>query len=385
MRILCAESVLGGESYFSRLGDLTVLPDEQITTKSLSQCDIFVTRSGIKVNHELLAESPVKIIATATSGIDHVDSDAINQKNIQFFSAKGSNAISVAEYVIAALLSLAEQKQTALKAKTIGIVGYGEVGKRVATYAKLLGLRVLVNDPPLKAQAPQLLASVNDVSLQELLQQSDIVSLHPRLERQGEYPSYHLADEQFFREIKQGAWFLNTSRGSVVNTQALLNAIHQGRLGATVIDVWEHEPYYSLPLFHAVDIATPHIAGYSYTARLRGTYQVYDQICQAVKGKSAISWSEATASSIQNITLDNRGLELQQAVYQAFIQVYKILEDEQRFQETSRGDNEQRAMNFTRLRRKYHIRWECHHYQVKLCQADKHLTQVLQEFGFIME
>ena len=209
----------------------------------------------------LLKGSNVRIIATATIGTDHIDLDYCKQRGIYICNAAGCNAGGVMNYVLSAIYGTASRRRIRLEGSKVGIIGVGNVGSRVASALRLLGLDVLLCDPPrAEAEGPALFCD-----LDFLLRNSDIVTLHVPLNP----TTRKMADAAFFSKMKLGAFFINASRGEIVNEEDLLAALP--KLGPVILDTWCNEPHINKELASKVDIATPHIAGYSYQGKLLGT------------------------------------------------------------------------------------------------------------------
>jgi len=260
--------------YFGTLGHVRRLTGMDMTPDSIKNADILLVRSTTKIDAQLLKRSYVRFVGTATSGFDHVDTDYLRQKKVGFAYAPGSNATSVAEYVVAALLTLSEKYHFSLRGKTVGVIGVGHVGSRVAALLQALDMHVLQNDPPRAEKTkPTLFVSLDD------LMSCDVITLHTPLTTGGAYPTYHLFDARRFEKLKSGCVFINTSRGAVVETGALKQAIRSGKINHAVLDVWEHEPNIDHELIDMVDLATPHIAGYSFDGKIKGTQMLYDAVC----------------------------------------------------------------------------------------------------------
>ena len=254
---------------FCSLGDVALLDAESITPNACSQADILLVRSVTSVNESLLGPGSVKFVGSATAGLDHVDQAYLRSRGIKFASAPGSNADSVVEYVLTALLRLSALRASPLKGKTLGIIGCGHIGGRLVRRAPALGLEVLKNDPPLATAGQS-----GFVDLKIMIQQADILTLHvPKSPA-----THHLITDEVLRSLKPSAWLINTSRGNVVNSQDLKRALRLGRLDAAVLDVWENEPEPDLDLLEAVTIGTPHIAGHSVDGKLRGTIMLYHAV-----------------------------------------------------------------------------------------------------------
>ena len=239
----------------------------------------------------LLDESPVQFVGSATIGTDHVDRAYLRDQGIAFAHAPASNADSVADYVVAALLTLAHRRGVSLRDQTVGVIGCGNIGGRLLRRLPALGLSVLPHDPP-RAAREAAGQEPDFVSLDTVLERADILTLHVPLTTDGPHPTHHLVDEAVLGRLGPDAWLLNTSRGPVVDGDALLTALRADRLGAAVLDVWEGEPTPDPALVRAVDLATPHIAGYAWDGKVRGTTMLYEALCEHVGVEP--TWSPAT-------------------------------------------------------------------------------------------
>ena len=240
--------------------DVQYLPGREIAPDAVRNAVALLIRTRTRCNASLLDGSSVRLIATATIGTDHIDLDYCAVRGIVVASAPGCNADAVAQYIAVALRTLGLDRPGA----TLGVIGVGHVGSKVAARAREAGMQVLLSDPPREAvEGP-----AGFTPLSDLLAQSDIVTLHIPL-----WPENRdFADAAFFAAMKDGAAFFNASRGEVVDESALLTA--RSRLGRLVVDVWKHEPDINRDLLAVADIATPHIAGYSIQGKINGTQAV---------------------------------------------------------------------------------------------------------------
>ncbi len=271
-----------------RLGETVYLPGSAISAADVRDADALIVRTRTRCDRRLLEGSSVKFIATATIGYDHIDTDYLREAGIGWTNCPGCNAGSVAQYVECALLLLAQDgKITLSKETTLGIVGVGHVGSQVALMARRLGLRLLLCDPPRHetaalAESDELKISAKECSatLENICREADIVTFHTPLVRQGAHPTCHLADRNFFASLRPGAVVINSSRGEVVDTAALLEALHTGKLSAAVIDTWENEPDINRELLAKAYIATPHIAGYSADGKANGTRMALEAVAR---------------------------------------------------------------------------------------------------------
>ena len=275
MRIVADENIPFVAECFSSIGEVEVVPGREITPGVVSDADVLLVRSVTQVDSDLLAESGVSFVGSATIGFEHIDIDFLREHNVGFASAPGSNANSAAEYVIAALLSVAKKHKIQLEGMSLGIVGVGNVGSRVERKAKGLGMGVLLNDPPLQRET----CDVKYLPLEELFE-CDFITLHTPLTFEGKDKTFHLVEEKFFKSLKAGCIFFNTSRGGVVDSSALKAAINSGKIESAVLDVWEDEPNIDTELLEMVDISTPHIAGYSLDGKVAGMIMIYKKACK---------------------------------------------------------------------------------------------------------
>ncbi len=236
--------------------------------------DALFIRSTTKVNETLLEGVTVSFIATATSGTDHIDGSYTNKEDIITVSAKGSNANAVAEYIISSLLELSHERNINLKQKKIGIIGYGNVGQRVAEYAKGLGLYVLVNDPPRKENG--CIFNHDNADLNELLSESDIITFHVPFIDKDSFATKLLLNEERILLLKQNAIIINAARGNVIDEERLLQS-QKSKNFTFIIDTWANEPQVSLPFLKQCYINTPHIAGYTLNSKRNAAYAVLSQ------------------------------------------------------------------------------------------------------------
>ena len=328
------------ESPLSALCDMTFLPGAQISREALLSADAVITRTRTKCNAETLDGTTVKLIATATIGFDHIDTAYCARNGIVWKNAPGCNASSVAQYLTSLLVSSSLKSGEELKGKIIGIVGAGNVGKRAAAIASALGMRVLVNDPP-REEAE---GSAGFVSLDEIRRSADFITFHVPLERNGKYPTFHLADRVFLNALKPGAFVINTSRGEVVDNQSLKRALAEGRIRGAALDVWEGEPEIDPDLMNLLDFATPHIAGYSTDGKANGTAASVRTVARFFGLTGVESWYPAVPLPERH-ELDV--LSLADAVYAS----YDIRQDDARLR-NSPGTFEKQRGNYP-LRREF--------------------------------
>lgn len=271
MDIRIDENIPLGREVFGPHGEVTTFAGRALLREDIRDADALIVRSVTRVDASLLKDTRVRFVATATIGTDHVDAAWLERRGIGFASAPGCNANSVGDYAAAALLDLERKGLWSPAGKTLGIVGYGNVGRRVAVKAAALGMRVVLCDPPLQDAGSDPAAFL---SLDALLERSDAVSLHVPLIDGGRHPTRRLADARFFERLSRPILFLNTCRGETVDEQALLAARSAGQVERMVLDVFAGEPRIDPAMAEAADLITPHIAGYSVEGKVGGTFQV---------------------------------------------------------------------------------------------------------------
>ena len=252
-----------------KLGNAIYLPGNKISAADVRDADVLITRTRTRCDAQLLKEATVKFVATATIGFDHIDTAFMEQAGIAWTNCPGCNATSVAQYVDSSLLVLAHDGLINLNDCTVGIIGVGNVGRRVAQRIEAIGCRVLLNDPPRAEKETDF--AVHHSELSTLLNECDVITIHTPLVTTGNHPTLHLADERFFAQLRKRPVLINAGRGEVVCTEALLSAIDKAQVRAAIIDTWENEPHINLELLSKVYIGTPHIAGYSADGKANGT------------------------------------------------------------------------------------------------------------------
>ena len=363
---------------FSEFGEVQPLLARAITTDAVKEAEMVIVRSETRVDAELLDGSKVRFVGTATIGTDHVDLGYLKSRNIGFASAPGSNANSVAEYIIAALLTLSGKKQMALAGKTLGVVGVGNVGSRVVHYGRSLGMNVMQNDPPRERAS-------GDSQFRPLpeLMDADFITLHVPLERSGSDPTFHLFDSAVIGRMKRGSVLLNTSRGAVVDGGALNRALAEGRLGGAVLDVWEGEPSIDFDLVKRTDIATPHIAGYSYDGKLNAVRMLYSAACTHFGRRE--SWTPGALIPrpiVEEIGLSPATGVLEMNLGKVVAKCYNILADDALLRRVASNSVQDRGSAFSRLRAEYGVRREFFNTTVTIPASNAGLTEALRAIGF---
>ena len=374
LNIIVDENIAFANSAFNQFGSVTLLSGRQITNSVLKDIDILIVRSITKVYKELLKNTRVKFVGTATIGTDHIDLEHLKVNDIHFADAKGCNAYSVAEYIVAALLNLALRFDFSLQDKSIGIVGVGNVGSKVAAFAEALGMMVLLNDPPLKRNGD----NRNFVELDEILK-CDIVSLHVPLNLNGIDKTHHFFDKEILSNLKDGAILINSSRGAVINNLDLLTFIQNKKL-KVVLDVWEKEPDIDIELLKKVLIATPHIAGYSYEGKVNGTKMVYESLCKYLDEKITFNFKlDTPPNSILHFEVENR---IESALNGLISKIYSIKNDNDKMKKSCIMNMQERIEYFDLQRKNYPNRREFDNYSINSAKLSKETKDILEKFRF---
>jgi erythronate-4-phosphate dehydrogenase len=379
MKIVADVNIPFVKECFSSAGQVETIAGREMSAKTIVEADALLVRSVTNVNERLLAGSKVKFVGTATIGFEHIDVDYLEKNNIGFASAPGSNANSVSEYVVAALLETGRKYEFDLDGKSIGIVGVGNVGSRVEKKCCALGMIPVLNDPPLKRQ----IGDKKYRPLKELFD-CDFITLHTPLTYEGQDKTFHLADENFFNSLKDDVVFINTSRGGVVSTNALKRAIKSKKIMATILDVWENEPDIDTELLDMVDIGTPHIAGYSYDGKIAGMIMIYEAFCKHFGfGQKHIIDDFLPVPMKPEINLKVKGYSSQQLIWSAVGEIYDITKDDKGLRRILDLPLGKRCATFDRLRKEYPVRREFRNTRILLspsCSND--LIKKLTGIGF---
>ena len=283
MKILFDENMPYAKEFFSNIAgsetQLISFSGRDLSHEQVRDTDVLLVRSITQVNKALLNENKkLSFVGTATIGTDHIDQAYLAKRDIAFHSSPGCNAVSVAEYVISALVILAERYLFDFTKLSVGIVGGGNTGSRLSEKLSALGIQYKICDPLLAANTDD---TREFVSLEEALE-CDVISLHVPKVIDGEYPTYHLLDETRLRNLKDEQILISACRGEVIDNHALLALKKSGHGLKLVLDVWEGEPDVLTPLIDYTEIATAHIAGYSLEGKARGTEMLYQALCQHI-------------------------------------------------------------------------------------------------------
>ncbi|MEM0911066.1 MAG: 4-phosphoerythronate dehydrogenase [Pseudomonadota bacterium] len=352
MNILYDSAMPYAVEFFDGLGRLSSFSAGSLEASALASADILLVRSTTQINQQLLTQAPkLKIVGTATAGFDHFDVNAIENAGVKWMASPGCNARAVAEYVCCALLTAAENVGFSLSNKSLGIVGAGQVGSRVANLMQYFGMRTINCDPPRARRETQF----QSAALEEALN-ADIVSLHVPLTREGEDPTYHMLNAKLLGQMSAGQVLINACRGDVIDPEALLQLKNDLFL---VIDCWPNEPNVNKDLINASDIATAHIAGHTLEGKARGTEMLYQQLCALIKkdiDRHLINFlpdmapTEPLLHALQQIENDGISQHRLMELCRCF---YNISKDEAAFRQCMSNTD-----SFSEFRRNYPIRRE---------------------------
>jgi len=352
--------------------DMVYLPGAAITAADVQHADAVLTRTRTKCNSALLEGSNVKLIATATIGYDHIDTEWCEANGIRWVNAPGCNSSSVRQYIAAAIATWVQNKNLQFKDLTLGVIGVGNVGGKVASIGRTLGMKVLLNDPP-RAEKE---GCSRFTDLDTLLTNSDIVTCHTPLTKDGKYPTWHLSDSAFFDSMKPNALYINSSRGQVTDSTALRQAA-KNKLAGFILDVWEGEPTPDTELLTNAFIATPHIAGYSADGKANGTAACVREISNFFGINELNDWYPATVPPppmSTTIVADAAGKSFEQLIYEVITHTYPILEDSNLLKQSPE--------TFEKQRGDYHIRREFGSFALQLKNAAQDVADILKNIGF---
>ena len=374
--IVADENIPHLEQYFSQLGNITRVDGRSLTSQQLADADILLVRSVTPVNQELLCNAAVKFVGTATIGIDHLDVDYLNREGIAWANAPGCNANSVVDYIFSCFSTIDGLWQRLFAGASVGIIGRGNVGGCLQRRLQSLAINSKAYDPFL-VEGEGLTHQLHDVL------QSDVICMHTPLTKNGDYPSYHMLGANDLSQLKQGAVLINAGRGAAIDNLALLDCLESRKDIYCVLDVWEGEPVINKALLPYIDIATPHIAGYSYDGKVLGTQMIYQACCQAL----AIEADQLAAVG-SNYELDLAGGDDDQIFSHAIKSVYDVMGDDQRFRQAMQQADGAVAQGlaFDSLRKHYPERREFSCYNIKrTTDTSTRLLGRLKAAGFHLE
>lgn len=376
MLIVADENIPLIDEFFAGFGEIRRFPGRAIDRACVAQADVLLVRSVTQVDRALLEGTPVRFVGTCTIGTDHLALDYFQQAGIAWSSAPGCNARGVVDYVLGSLLTLAEIEGVDLSRRCYGVVGAGEVGGRLIEVLRGLGWQVLVCDPQRQA-----LEGGDYVSLEQLLERCDVISLHTPLTRDGEHRTWHLLDRQRLERLRQGAWLINAARGPVVDNSALREVLLQREDLQAVLDVWEQEPTVDSALADLCVLATPHIAGYSLDGKQRGTAQIYQAFCRHFgHAEQVLLESLLPAPWVAQVCLDAKA-DPAWALATICRAVYDPRRDDADFRRSLSDDVAQQRSAFDGLRKHYPQRREIDGLEVRIQGESADLQRIVRALG----
>ncbi|MGL1901412.1 MAG: 4-phosphoerythronate dehydrogenase [Fibrobacterales bacterium] len=370
IKIAYDQNIVEAESLLSDLFDITPFDGRSLTPHFLEPFEALLVRSVTPVNRQLLSSSQLSFVGTATAGIDHIDTGYLKESNCTFASAAGSNATSVGEYVLSALKECNLLNKPNLK---VGIVGYGHVGKEVARLIKALGITALPYDPPLVDSG----ISTDLVSL-ETLYEADVLSFHTPLttSNQSQYPTSGIVNRSFLSNFKTGLTFINSARGGIVVEEEIIALAKEGFFKDIILDVFNHEPTPSQDYLKCASVYTPHIAGYSYTGKVRGTLMMRDALLKHFNLNRP-----KTTTPVSSNTICIKELTDTEALEKVLSSVYSIQDD---FEHSKPIIQKSDGILFDTLRKEYPRRLEYSDYCIENILSSK-LKEQLKKLGFLLK
>ena len=373
MKIVADENIPLIHKFFDDIGHIETYPGRELTSQQLNGADVLLVRSVTQVDEALLKGSNVKFIGTCTIGYDHIDIDYLNDNNIAFASAPGCNANSVVEYVLSCLSVLSETRNINLNEITVGVVGCGNVGGRLAVKLKKLGVITRCYDP--------LIEQAGMSSFEDVLD-CDIISLHTPLTTEGDHPTRHLFNKSILSKLRDNQVLINSGRGAVIDGSALKEKLKKEPSFTAILDVWENEPSIDPELAQLVTIGTPHIAGYSLDGKVSGTEMIYKALCQnfglPLRKKAAQFMPEPPLSKL---TFSSQAV-VNDAMHTAIRSCYDVRYDHYQLMTSLKGNETQRRLAFDQLRKGYRARREFNTIKVSLKNADSTMYSVFRDLGF---
>lgn len=382
MLIIADENMPYAREWFAPFGTVRTLPGRALSAELLREADALLVRSVTQVDKNLLQGSRVRFVGSATSGIEHIDTDYLRSQSIACASAPGCNATAVVEYVLSCICALDGVLEKLLAGGVVGIVGLGNVGARLARRLQPLGIRCVGYDPFLSVESCSVSSDLPLHDLETVLS-ADVVCCHTPLTTAGAYPTWHLLDARRLKQVRDGAVLINASRGAVVDNSALLNLLREREDLRVVLDVWESEPEIDPALLRSVALATPHIAGYSWDGKVAGTRAVLEAFCNFFQLPLPAPTVAASQPGVHLSAQENSVALLRSAMQS----VYDVRRDDREMRAALMPcESDQRAIAFDRLRKNYPQRRE-----ITACAIENWTSfsvadqSLLQRLGFLSQ
>jgi len=371
MLIVADENITQVREYFAPYGEVVTVPGRSITAKQVRDCDALLVRSVTHIEPQLLMGSRCRFVATATSGVDHIETEALAKAGIALGWARGCNAVSVVDYVFSVLAIESKACSEDWRGWSVGIIGCGEIGYRLAQRLLQLGIAVKVYDPllPLTHPLAACFATLDDVLEQR------VITLHVPLTREGPHPTWHMLGRSELDRIPAGSLLINAARGSAIDNAQLLQWLKQRPQQRVVLDTWESEPAISLELLQRVTMGTPHIAGYSHEGKLTGTHMILQQFCEYFSFAAPPELSGKT----ELLSVPASGGMLEQ-LNSLILAAHDVRNDHAAMQSLVTSNTP--AADFDELRKHYPLRHQCNHYRVDSAQLSIDLRVAISVLGF---
>ncbi len=369
MKIVADDKIPFLKGVFEPFAEVVYHPGSEITNAMLRDANALLVRSITPCNENLLKGSTVRLIASATIGDDHIDKEYCHRAGVRWTTAKGCNAEAVNQYILATLLTLAQRKGMTLKGKSLGIIGVGSIGTKVYKTADCLGMNTLLNDPPRE----MLENATVFVHLDELMQEADIISLHVPLTMKGQHKTHHLIGRDLLNRLDKPIMLINTSRGSVLETNAVKDSVKAGMIEGLVLDVYENEPFPDLELIQMADIATPHVAGYSMEGKIMGSTMTVRAVSNYFN-LGINDWKPIVNRDVKGLTVKCTASGDQKVIYDLMKKIYDVEHDSDALKQS--------PDRFEMLRREYRFRDENSNYRLQADNCDQKVIDCLVGLGF---
>ena len=371
MKIIIDDKIPYIKGAFEPFAEVVYLPGSQTTAEIVRDADALVTRTRTKCDKELLQGSRVRFIATATIGFDHIDTEYCRQAGIEWENAPGCNAESVNQYISSALFLYSMKKKLDLEGRAIGIIGVGQVGSRVARTCEILGMKVLLNDPPRERKE----GPAKFVSLEEIQEEADVISFHVPLNMEGEDATFHMANRDFLQGLKRHPLMINSCRGEVFNSEDISASLEAGEISGVIIDCWENEPRLNPGLLKKAEYGTPHIAGYSKDGKANCTKMSVQAISRFFNlGIDDWQPAEIEQPEKSEIEIDGTGRDEYSILAEAVLSTYDIATDSARLKNSPHL--------FEKLRGDYPVRREFNYYSIRVRNNGTDIIEKLRKLNF---
>ncbi|WP_340113875.1 4-phosphoerythronate dehydrogenase PdxB [Maribellus mangrovi] len=371
MKIIIDDKIPYIKGALEPFAEVLYLPGNKTTAEVVKDVDALITRTRTICNRQLLEGSKVKYIATATIGFDHIDTAYCKKAGIEWTNAPGCNAESVNQYIASALFSWSMRQRKDLAGLTIGIVGVGNVGSKIARTSEILGMKVLLNDPPReRLEGPE-----NFVSLETIQREADIITFHVPLNLEGVDKTYYMGNESFLQNLDKQPLIINTCRGEVIDTEAIYEAIEANDVNAFIADCWENEPNIDLELLNQTEFGTPHIAGYSKDGKANGTKMSVQALSRFFK-LGIDDWEPTNVELPEKTTIKIDGDQRREysILAEAVLSTYDIETDDDALKESPNL--------FEKLRGDYPVRREFDSFTIKVKNVKDKTVEKLKLLGF---